>query len=307
MKFELENPQALLPANIVTEDNHPLEEKIELDDKQGTIENEEASPKESDTTSLEENVNTPKDKYWSKLKKEREAKRELKEELDATRLEKAEMERMLRQSLNMGAAHYETAVASDLERAQGKLEIALEDGNAKDVAAATAEIARVSQALNEAQRATARRFPEEEAQYNVNDAANNHVQEAQVRMYEWFEANPELDKSTLEFDENLTKQVLPFITKLDNKMRATNKEYMIGSGDYYNLIDEYIDKLKSNHSNSVNKHFGSVRGKIQDTNVQDKRPRQLTLQEKKAAIVFGQTDEQYLKYLEKYEQELRGK
>jgi hypothetical protein len=301
MKFELETIATPKLEQIPLEENKDQEKKEEV-----SQDVQEENSKDETTVlneiPLEENKDDPKEKYWGKLKKEREAKRQLQAELDEIRLEKLEMEKLLRQSLNMGAVHYQTAVESDLAKAQASLEIALDEGSTKDVAAATAAISKATHALHEAQKATAKKFPEED----FNDSAA-YEQAAQFRLYEWLEANPDLDKDSAEFDKNLTDQVFPFILKLENKMKATNKDYMIGSPQYYNVIDEYIDKLKSKGSNGSNKHFGSVRGKVQDTEVRVARPRQLTLQEQKAARAFGHTDERYLQILDIMNNQEKGK
>ncbi|CAB4198302.1 hypothetical protein UFOVP1311_69 [uncultured Caudovirales phage] len=300
MKFELETIATPSLEEIPFEDKKTSEDKVEniQDDK---VENTKEETNVSTEPSVEENKDDPKEKYWGKLKKEREAKRLLQAELDEMRLERIEMEKILRQSLNAGAAHYQTAVESDLAKAQASLEWALDEGNTKDVAAATAAISKATHALHEAQKATSQKFPEE----NFNDPAA-YEQAAQFRLYDWLESNPDLDKDSAEFDKNLTDQVFPFILKLENKMKATNKDYMIGSPQYYNVIDEYIDKLKSKGSNG-NKHFGSVRGKVQDTEVRVARPRQLTREEEKAARAFGHTDERYLQILDIMNNQEKGK
>ena len=101
-----------------------------------------------------------KEKYWSKLKKEREEKAKLAEQLEQLQQEKLQMEQMLSQAINTGSTHYKNNVASELEMAQARLQLALENGDAAGVSRATADISKATHALNEASRIAS--FPKEE-------------------------------------------------------------------------------------------------------------------------------------------------
>ncbi|MGL5713661.1 MAG: hypothetical protein ACRCX2_11630, partial [Paraclostridium sp.] len=196
-----------------------------------------------------------KEKYWSKLKKEREEKAAMAERLEQLQQEKLQMEQMLRQAINTGSTHYKNNVAGELEMAQARLQLALESGDAAGVSRATAEISKATHALNEASRIAS--FPKEE--YSEEHLNQVRAREYEDRLYSWLESNPEVDRNAPEYDEKLAGQVLSFIRKLDRKYQTTNKEHLIGSGSYYSMIDEYIDNLKAQDTTTTPaKHFGAV-------------------------------------------------
>jgi len=263
-----------------------------------------------DATKLEEKAaktSTPdkdKEKYWSKLKKEREEKAKLTEQLEQLHQEKLQMEQMLRQAINTGSTHYKNNVAGELEMAQARLQLALESGDAASVARATAEISKATHALNEASRIAS--FPKEE--YSEEHLNQVRAREYEDRLYSWLESNPEVDRNTPEYDEKLAASVLSFITKLDRKYQTTNKAHLIGSGSYYSMIDEYIDNLKAQDTTTTPaKHFGAVRSRAPMEGVPDPKTRELSDREKKAALAFGMSYERYRELLDKHNKEMRSK
>ncbi len=265
-----------------------------------------------DTTGKEEKpakVSTPdkdKEKYWSKLKKEREEKAQLAERLEQLHQEKLQMEQMLAQAINAGSTQYKNNVASELEMAQARLQLALESGDAASVARATADISKATHALNDASKIT--NFPQQ--QYSEEQLNQIRAKEYEDRLYNWLDNNPEVDKESPEYDEKVAGQVLSFIKKLDRKYQTTNKEHLIGSGSYYNMIDEYIDNLKAQDTPPMGipgKHFGAVRSRAPMESIPDPRTRELSEREKKAALAFGMSYERYRELLDKHNKEMRSK
>ena len=245
-----------------------------------------------------------KEKYWSKLKKEREEKAKLTEQLEQLAQEKLQMEQMLRQAINTDSTHYKNNVASELEMAQARLQLALESGDAASVARATAEISKATHALNEASRIAS--FPKEE--YSEEHLNQVRAREYEDRLYSWLESNPEVDRNAPEYDEKLAGQVLSFITKLDRKYQTTNKAHLIGGGGYYSMIDEYIDNLKAQDTTTTPaKHFGAVRSRAPMESIPDPKTRELSDREKKAALAFGMSYERYRELLDKHNKEMRSK
>ena len=244
-------------------------------------------------------------KYWAKLKKERAEKKELAESFEQACQKNLQLEEMLHQALNNSSTHYKNNVANELEMAEARLQIALENGDAGDVAKATVEISRITHALNDASKIT--NFPQNPS----NDYANQAIlaQGYERRLYDWLDSNPELDKNTTEYDQNLTNQVLSFIKKLDRKYELNNKKNLIGSSSYYSMIDEYLDNLREqgNAPVTASRHFGAVSSRKSAEAIPNKKPRQLTEREKKAAAAFGHSDEKYLGYLEQYDKDMRSK
>ena len=245
-------------------------------------------------------------KYWAKLKKERAEKKELAESFEQERQKNLQLEEMLHQALNNSSTHYKNNVANELEMAEARLQIALENGDAGDVAKATVEISRITHALNDASKIT--NFPQNPS----NDYANQAIlaEEYERRLYDWLDSNPELDKNTAEYDQNLTNQVLSFIKKLDRKYELNNKKNLIGSSSYYSMIDEYLDNLREQGNAppaTAARHFGAVSSRKSAEAIPNRKPRQLTEREKKAAAAFGHSDEKYLSYLEQYDKDMRSK
>ncbi len=247
-----------------------------------------------------------KEKYWSKLKKEREEKVKLAEQLEQLQQEKLQMEQMLSQAINTGSTHYKNNVASELEMAQARLQLALENGDAAGVSRATADISKATHALNEASRIAS--FPKEE--YSQEHLNQVRAREYEDRLYSWLESNPEVDRNAPEYDEKLATSVLSFITKLDRKYQSGGKEHLIGSGSYYGMIDEYIDNLKMQDTSSASipaKHFGAVRSRAPRESIPDPKTRELSDREKKAALAFGMSYERYRELLDQRNKEMRSK
>ncbi|BBB57959.1 hypothetical protein MPCS_01970 (plasmid) [Candidatus Megaera polyxenophila] len=321
-KIDIENTSdlnaAIPPLKEATENKDSKEEASEAEVK--TKEPEQGSQgleSEDDKTNIPADVSekeekptktsTPdkdKEKYWSKLKKEREEKAAMAERLEQLQQEKLQMEQMLRQAINTGSTHYKNNVAGELEMAQARLQLALESGDAAGVSRATAEISKATHALNEASRIAS--FPKEE--YSEEHLNQVRAREYEDRLYSWLESNPEVDRNAPEYDEKLAGQVLSFIRKLDRKYQTTNKEHLIGGGGYYSMIDEYIDNLKAQDTTTTPaKHFGAVRSRAPMEGVPDPKTRELSDREKKAALAFGMSYERYRELLDKHNKEMRSK
>jgi hypothetical protein len=321
-KIDIENTSdlnaAIPPLKEVTENKDPKEEAGEAEVKtkdleqgsQGLEGEDDKSDIPEDATKLEEKAaktsapEKDKEKYWSKLKKEREEKVKLTEQLEQLHQEKLQMEQMLHQAINTGSTHYKNNVAGELEMAQARLQLALESGDAASVARATAEISKATHALNEASRIAS--FPKEE--YSEEHLNQVRAREYENRLYSWLENNPEVDRNAPEYDEKLAGQVLSFIRKLDRKYQTTNKEHLIGGGGYYSMIDEYIDNLKAQDTTTTPaKHFGAVRSRAPMESIPDPKTRELSDREKKAALAFGMSYERYRELLDKHNKEMRSK
>ena len=300
LKIDIENT-----SNPIVSDQ-PLEEAQENQ----TLAEPEVENRQEEESINTENVPDEKpdkqdNKYWAKLKKERAEKKELAESFEQACQKNLQLEEMLHQALNNSSTHYKNNVANELEMAEARLQIALENGDAGDVAKATVEISRITHALNDASKIT--NFPQNPS----NDYANQAIlaEEYERRLYDWLDSNPELDKNTAEYDQNLTNQVLSFIKKLDRKYELNNKKNLIGSSSYYSMIDEYLDNLREQGNAPVTaaRHFGAVSSRKSAEAIPNRKPRQLTEREKKAAAAFGHSDEKYLSYLEQYDKDMRSK
>ena len=271
----------------------------------------------------------PKAKKW-KVKRDTYAETyALAAEVEALKQKNASMEELLHKSLEAGNYHYGTVAMGLLDKAKANLAKALGEGDVEAVATATAEIAHATSIVNDAKRAP---------QVNLRDngglqepaatAGNTYTNENML--YDWLEDNPDLDKGSAEYNESLTNRVLPFINKLENRLKRNNQMHLIASPEYFNIIDEYVDKIKDEATKiktevapvkkigatqigtaqtvkePIGKHFGGVRSRHQPTNVAENKPIVLTLQQKKAAAACDMTEEKYINYLQKYAKEARG-
>jgi hypothetical protein len=323
-KVDIENTSdinaAILPLKEVNENK---DEKDEAGEGEIVMQEQKADPEVSTTPDNKNDIPdvsvdkeekpTPafkpekdKEKYWSKLKKERAEKAAMAEQLEQLTQEKLQMERMLASAINSGSTHYKNNVASELEMAQARLQLALESGDAASVARATADISKATHALNEASRIAD--FPKNH--HSEEELSKIRAREYEDRLYSWLDSNPAVDRNSPEYDEKLASQVLSFIRKLDRKYWATNKAHLIGGSSYYGMIDEYIDNLKAQDSSNANmpgKHFGAVRSRTPMESIPDPKTRELSEKEKKAALAFGMSYERYRELLEKHNKEMRLK
>jgi len=292
-----------------------------------SVESAPIEPIEEETASVVSSNNVeekPKAKKW-KVKRDTYAETyALAAEVEALKQKNASMEELLHKSLEAGNYHYGTVAMGLLDKAKANLAKALGEGDVEAVATATAEIAHATSIVNDAKRAPQVTLRDNGGlQEPVATVGNAYTNENML--YDWLEDNPDLDKGSAEYNESLTNRVLPFINKLENRLKRNNQMHLIASPEYFNIIDEYVDKIKDEATKTkqetapvkkvgttqtvkepIGKHFGGVRSRHQPTNVVENKPIVLTLQQKKAAAACDMTEEKYINYLQKYAKEARG-
>lgn len=258
----------------------------------------ESNAENNEIVEVAESVDTEEKPRKNRRKIEREVYA-LASENEALKQKNATMEELLHKSLEAGNYHYSTVAMGLLDKAKANLAKALGEGDVEAVAAATAEIAQATSVVNDAKRVP---MPTSSNSEQTSAATNSYANENML--YDWLEDNPDLDKGSPEYNESLTNQVLPFINKLENRLKRNNQMHLIASPEYFNIIDEYVYKLKDSKE-TRGKHFGSVRSRHQATNVAENKPMVLTNQQKKAAAAFKMTEEKYISYLQKYAKEAK--
>ena len=258
----------------------------------------ESNAENNEIVEVAESVDTEEKPRKNRRKIEREVYA-LASENEALKQKNATMEELLHKSLEAGNYHYSTVAMGLLDKAKANLAKALGEGDVEAVAAATAEIAQATSVVNDAKRVP---MPTPINSEQTSVATNSYANENML--YDWLEDNPDLDKGSPEYNESLTNQVLPFINKLENRLKRNNQMHLIASPEYFNIIDEYVYKLKDSKE-TRGKHFGSVRSRHQATNVAENKPMVLTNQQKKAAATFNMTEEKYISYLQKYAKEAK--
>ena len=292
-----------------------------------SLESAPVEPIEEETASVVSSNNVeekPKAKKW-KVKRDTYAETyALAAEVEALKQKNASMEELLHKSLEAGNYHYGTVAMGLLDKAKANLAKALGEGDVEAVATATAEIAQATSVVNDAKRAPQVTLRDNGGLQEPMAAAGNTYTNENM-LYDWLEDNPDLDKGSAEYNESLTNRVLPFINKLENRLKRNNQMHLIASPEYFNIIDEYVDKIKDEATKiktevapvkkvgttqtvkePIGKHFGGVRSRHQPTNVVENKPIVLTLQQKKAAAACDMTEEKYINYLQKYAKEARG-
>ena len=292
-----------------------------------SLESAPVEPIEEETVSVVSSNNVeekPKAKKW-KVKRDTYAETyALAAEVEALKQKNASMEELLHKSLEAGNYHYGTVAMGLLDKAKANLAKALGEGDVEAVATATAEIAQATSVVNDAKRAPQVTLRDNGGLQEPMAAAGNTYTNENM-LYDWLEDNPDLDKGSAEYNESLTNRVLPFINKLENRLKRNNQMHLIASPEYFNIIDEYVDKIKDEATKiktevapvkkvgttqtvkePIGKHFGGVRSRHQPTNVVENKPIVLTLQQKKAAAACDMTEEKYINYLQKYAKEARG-
>lgn len=258
----------------------------------------ESNAENNEIVEVAESVDTEEKPRKNRRKIEREVYA-LASENEALKQKNATMEELLHKSLEAGNYHYSTVAMGLLDKAKANLAKALGEGDVEAVAAATAEIAQATSVVNDAKRVP---MPTPINSEQTLAATSSYANENML--YDWLEDNPDLDKGSPEYNESLTNQVLPFINKLENRLKRNNQMHLIASPEYFNIIDEYVYKLKDSKE-TRGKHFGSVRSRHQATNVTENKPMVLTNQQKKAAAAFNMTEEKYISYLQKYAKEAK--
>lgn len=242
-----------------------------------------------------------KGKYWARIRKINNEKREIEAELEAARLQNLELQNLLNKSLDVGAYHYETSLSTELEKAENNLADALESGDAKAVAKATREISLITSQVADAKKLSVKAQAQPAVQHIEQDNGHFDYEEQKQRvLVNWLYDNPELLKDSPEYDENLVKNLSPFISKLENKMHLSGKADLIGTPVYFEMIEEYMDNIRNKPiTKQPNKHFGSVN---MQRGSEDITPTKITLSpsQKAAAAAFGMTEERYIEYLNKY-------
>lgn len=285
----IDNDNSNIIANELSEENDDSFSKTESNSENNRI------------AEATESLDTEEKPRKNKRKIEREVYA-LASENEALKQKNASMEELLHKSLEAGNYHYGTVAMGLLDKAKANLAKALGEGDVEAVAAATAEIAQATSVVNEAKRISIPTHGTSDyTSTNSYGNANGDI------LYDWLDDNPDLDKGSPEYNESLTNQVLPFINKLENRLKRNNQMHLIASPEYFNIIDEYVDKLKETKDSKETrgKHFGSVRSRHQATNVSENRPMVLTNQQKKAAASFNMTEEKYISYLQKYAKEAK--
>lgn len=255
----------------------------------------------------EEKVEAKKVRKWQKKQEVYNKNHALAQENEQLKAYLYHMQDLLNKSVDQGSYHYEEQVKGELEKAQDKFAKAAEEGDAKMAAVATTEIARIQADMADYERKKRNMGRAEQNTSVIDDkeVSTTIDPEAGVRVqnaYEWIKDNPELKKGSKRYDENLNKQVVPFIKKLEDKLYTTNQKHLIASDLYFEIIDQYIDSIK-NLKTKTNGYNGSTSSRYASNSVGVGYIPELTKEQKRAAAAFGMSEKEYMQSFKKHEKE----
>ena len=131
----------------------------------------------------------------------------------------------------------------------------MQSGDPEFIADAIAEMAAATSDLNMVKDRIA------QLQYQSNYQPEYYEENANQVIFdpveEWLEENEELDSGSPNFNPNLVNQLIPYIKKVDDKLKQSKQFDLICTPQYFDLLNKYIDRIKSNESNG-NSYIGSV-------------------------------------------------
>jgi hypothetical protein len=195
---------------------------------------------------IEENVveteDVKKEKHLSKENRYRKLQndkyRALAEKEDALR-KVEELEHLLNESVSSGAYHYSKSAHSDLDRAKQKMELAIENGDAKALIAANTELVEAISAVNELKRWAVEDTRKVDAR-PIRETEQHHNTLTQELANDWLDNHSYLQPSSRDYNSDLAKQVSGFINHLDANLRKNNEMELFFTEDYFDTIDTFI-------------------------------------------------------------------
>ena len=216
--------------------------------------------------------------------------------------ELAERERLLKQSYDSSVYQQGQSVTNSFAKAKQNYMAAFQSGDLEAMANATAEMAAATSDLTIVNDKIA------ELQRQNNYQPDYYEEDNQVifdPVEEWIEENEELDGNSPNFNPDLAKQLIPYIQKIDTKLKQSKQIGLIGTPQYFNLLDKYIERVKSNRSND-NGYIGSVNSRYSGSSNNRNEQIRLTTDQKEAAAAFDMSEKEYAGYLKKYAEEAKN-
>jgi hypothetical protein len=286
----------------------PEVEDEEVDEVQET--QEETLPEEENEALKEEAENLEEEpiieqkkevKAWKEKKKRYQAEAKVRQ-LEA---EKEDLMRQLTESLNSGTYHYSRSAYADLERAKEQKKQALESGNVNEAIEADVALAKAVNTINEIEKWVydSKINPQpnvsRKEEYTAQQPAIP-IEEQDEMVREWLEYHPYLDVNSTKYNKSLAVRVATFVNQLDANLAKNGQENMFYSPEYFETVDDYIEKARSELMKPKNvqsvSNVAGVRNSYASTTGKPIKKNQMTLSpmEKMLAANFNLTQEQYL-------------
>ncbi len=287
--------------NNVFNDNNILVEK-----DHDAYNEDEYSHKENIQTETENKaVNKPaKNDKYRKLQNDK--YRALAEKEEAVR-RAAELEEMLKESLNSGTYHYGKSAYAELEKAKETKRRAFEAGDMDSYLEADIALIKSINAINELEKWTKENeLTQQKPSYNTTPVSNDDYSEVYEEIAkDWMDNHPYLQPNSKLYNPQLAGHITEFINELDNNLYRSNEADVIFTEEYFDTIDNYISSLNRPSRKDNSRHIESfsnvsgVRNSSLFNNENNSTPSNkivLTSDEKLMADNAGLSHKDWLKY-----------
>ena len=240
-------------------------------------------------------------------------------EKEAIAAENAELKKMLDDALDSGSYHHAKSIETELSMVRDLKRKAIENGDIDslfkaDEAYNKALIAKheidkwnYQQGNQKPKADRSRGEPQDRQEQNYNSLTPLQQTMAQ----EWVESHPELNPESRSYDKHLAEKVAPYINNLESNINQSGQMQYLYSSEFFDMIDNHIDKLKtpkvsspplsSNNVAGVKKSYQSSSTAPPST----KKQIVLTAEEKIMASNAGVSEKEWLKF--KIEELNKGK
>lgn len=290
-QFDDEEPS----VEVTEEQTEETEEKAADEEETEATETEEENAEEEPVIEKKKEV-----KAWKEKKKRYQAEAKVRQ-LEA---EKEDLMRQLTASLDSGTYHYSKSAYAELERAKEQKKQALESGNVNEAIEADVALAKAVNTINEIEKwvydskmspAPVSKGPEPQSRQPIIP-----IEEQEEMVRDWLEYHPYLDVNSAKYNKTLATKVTTFVNNLDANLVKNGQENMFYSPEYFETVDDYIEKIRSSLSKPKNvqsvSNVAGVRNSYGSTTGKTIKSNQITLSpiEKTLAANLNLTEEQYL-------------
>lgn len=260
-------------------------------------ENDASERSEEETSEVTEVEKQPK--RWNKVKALKERSRELEQQnaelLRALQQREQEFARVNDQNIY----NYGHNTLGQLKNAEALYKQALQQGTVEDITTATANYNVALNDYREAERTiTAFQQEREIAQYKGEDNAAQAQREEAKQLAEkerlanqWLAENPDLDKGSQYYNPKLEELVINVVEKINKELAIRNQEYKVGTREYFDTIDEYVDFYKNQSPSNLKGYSVNIKNKVSANT--GHRTITLTPHEAQIANGLGMTAKEY--------------
>lgn len=292
---EINNPQSLNVELDYEKENvdqsEPYSEEVSVDDA--------TSPQEEEVV-VEDYSEKPRSKRWEKERRAREEKYLLTRALAEEKQRNLELQDYLSRSVDHNTLSKAEKAIEQLEEAEAMHAQALESGDAFAAAKASTALIQANLAVERA--ANAKLYSREEERQEVNPshyAANGLLQD-------WLTDNPEFNEDSDYFDGRLVSKVAPLVDQLDAKLKRRGQGHLISSPLYFDVLDAVVAQSKQG-KRLDRPSTGAVSSRSYDRQYSSRSRPILTEQQRAVAAGCNMTDDQYINWLKKYDNERNNK